>query len=234
MSLPLGHSLILVARDREKLDLAAKQLVLEYGVQVSICAKDLSEPGAAEQIWAGVRVSTPSTYWSTTPASVSTETFVSSRWMRDTNADAQRRGPHYLDPPRTAGSRRRGRGRILNVASIVGYQPGGPGMAVYYATKAYVLSFTKGLALELAGTGVSVTALCPGVTVSAFEERAEQAKPSLSTCAANEARRVAKAGYRAMMKGTPNGHSGVHREVVRFLLASFRRGSWRCSSIDGC
>jgi short-subunit dehydrogenase len=56
----------------------------------------------------------------------------------------------------------RRRGRILNVASIVGYQPGGPGMAVYYATKAYVLSFPKGLAFELAGTGVSVTALCPG------------------------------------------------------------------------
>ena len=65
----------------------------------------------------------------------------------------------------------RGWGRILNVGSVVGYQPAGPRMAAYYASKAYVLSFSKGLARELKGTGVSVTALCPGPTKSSFEER---------------------------------------------------------------
>ena len=64
-------------------------------------------------------------------------------------------------------------GRILNVGSVVGYQPAGPRMAAYYASKAYVLSFSKGLARELKGTGVSVTALCPGPTKSSFEERSE-------------------------------------------------------------
>ena len=62
-------------------------------------------------------------------------------------------------------------GRILNLGSPVGYQPAGPRMAAYYASKAYVVSFSKGLARELKGSGVSVTALCPGPTDSSFEER---------------------------------------------------------------
>jgi short chain dehydrogenase len=70
------------------------------------------------------------------------------------------------------GMRQRGWGRILNVASLVGYQPGAPQMATYYATKAYVLSFSKGLALELNGSGVSVTALCPGPTETSFDDSA--------------------------------------------------------------
>ena len=65
----------------------------------------------------------------------------------------------------------RGRGRILNVASTAAFQPG-PYMAVYYATKAYVLSFSEALAYELKGSGVTVTALCPGPTATGFQERA--------------------------------------------------------------
>jgi short-subunit dehydrogenase len=63
------------------------------------------------------------------------------------------------------------RRRILTVASLVAYPPGGPGMAAYYATKAFVLSLSRGLAAELSGSGVSVTALCPGPTHTAFESR---------------------------------------------------------------
>ena len=96
----------------------------------------------------------------------------------------------------------RRQGRILNVASVVGYQPGGPRMAVYYATKAYVLSFSKGLARELDGTGVTVTALSPGVTKSAFEERSgASATPLYRFVPKTTAEAVARAGYRAMMRG---------------------------------
>src|SRR5262249_61194295 len=66
----------------------------------------------------------------------------------------------------------RGWGRILNVASVVGYQPGAPRMAAYYATKSYVLSFSKGLARELDGSGVTVTVLCPGPTDTSFDDTA--------------------------------------------------------------
>src|SRR5262245_64113705 len=77
-----------------------------------------------------------------------------------------------LTPLALPGIRSRRLGRILNVASIVAYQPGAPRMATYYATKAYVLSFSRGLAAELAGTGVSVTVLAPGPTETGFDAQA--------------------------------------------------------------
>jgi len=66
----------------------------------------------------------------------------------------------------------RGQGRIMNISSLYGYQPGAPGMAVYCAAKNYVLSFSRSLRVELRGTGVTVTTVCPGATATAFEERA--------------------------------------------------------------
>ena len=87
-------------------------------------------------------------------------------------------------------------GRILNLASVVAYQPGGPRMAVYYATKAFVLSFSKGLARELDGSGVSVTALSPGLTKSSFEQRAGASGTALYRFIPQmSARAVAIAGY---------------------------------------
>src|SRR5262245_64804024 len=97
------------------------------------------------------------------------------------------------------GMRQRRWGRILNVASMVSYQPGGPRMAAYYATKAYVLSFSKGLARELGGSGVSVTALCPGLTKSSFEERSgAQGTWLYKLLPQMSAEAVAKAGYSDM------------------------------------
>jgi len=94
-------------------------------------------------------------------------------------------------------------GRILNVASVVAYQPGAPYIAGYYASKAYVLSFSKGLALEVRGSGVSVTVLCPGPTETDFDDRAGAATkvlyrrlPKLSAAA------VASAGYDGMRRGS--------------------------------
>src|SRR5205823_11506546 len=87
-------------------------------------------------------------------------------------------------------------GRILNLASVVGFQPGGPRMAVYYATKSYVLSFSKGLARELDGSGVSVTALSPGLTKSSFEEKSGASGTALYKLVPQmTAEAVARAGY---------------------------------------
>ena len=89
---------------------------------------------------------------------------------------------HQARAPRDGRARRRG--RILNVASTAAFQPG-PLMAVYYATKAYVLSFSEAIANELAGTGVTVTALCPGPTRTEFQKTAgvekTRALPALSS-----------------------------------------------------
>jgi short-subunit dehydrogenase len=93
-------------------------------------------------------------------------------------------------------------GRILNVASVVAYQPGSPYMTVYYATKAYVLSFSRGLSRELDGTGVSVTVLSPGPTQTAFDDRAGAENPSVlyKRYPKMTAEAVARTGYRGMQR----------------------------------
>jgi uncharacterized protein len=95
----------------------------------------------------------------------------------------------------------RRRGVILNVASTAAFQPG-PLMAVYYATKAHVLSFTEALAEELHGTGVTATALCPGPTVTEFQKQAGmEDTPLFSGSLVSDAAFVARVGYRGAMRG---------------------------------
>ncbi|MBI4548253.1 MAG: SDR family oxidoreductase [Ignavibacteriae bacterium] len=95
----------------------------------------------------------------------------------------------------------RGSGKILNVASTAAFQPG-PLMAVYYASKAYVVSFSNALAAELNGTGVSVTVLCPGPTATEFQEKAKMNNVRLfSRILVMDARAVAEAGFHGLMKG---------------------------------
>ena len=92
------------------------------------------------------------------------------------------------------------RGRILNIASIAAFMPG-PGMAVYYASKAFVLSFSQALAQELRGEGVSVTALCPGPVATGFQARAGMNFALLKIYRPVSSSFIARAGYRAMMRG---------------------------------
>ena len=111
-------------------------------------------------------------------------------------------------------------GKIMNVASTAAFQPG-PRMAVYYATKAYVLSFSEAIANELAGTGVTVTCFCPGATLTNFQQRAGvQSSRLFKRVGAMSAKRVAEEGYRALMSGKtlaiPGFHNWLATESVRF------------------
>jgi short-subunit dehydrogenase len=118
----------------------------------------------------------------------------------------------------------RKQGRILNVASTAAFQPG-PLMAVYYATKAYVLSFSDALANELAGTGVTVTCLCPGPTTSEFHQRAQMQSSNMMKAPFMDARSVAEIGYRAMMKGKRTVIAGKMNALVAFSTR-FAPRSW--------
>jgi short-subunit dehydrogenase len=117
----------------------------------------------------------------------------------------------------------RHRGGILNVGSVAGFLPG-PGMAVYYASKAYVLSFTEALHQELGSRGVRVTALCPGPVPSEFQQRAGF-EPGFDSAVLNvQASAVAAAGYRGLMAGKRAVLPGFGIKLVPFLLRFFPRG----------
>ena len=102
----------------------------------------------------------------------------------------------------------RGSGRILNVASTAAFVPG-PFMAVYYATKAFVASFSHAIANEVGGGGVSVTVLCPGATRTGFERSAGAERSNLFHGNVMTAAEVARQGYRAMLEGRAEVSDGV-------------------------
>lgn len=117
----------------------------------------------------------------------------------------------------------RHRGGILNVGSIAGFLPG-PGMAVYYASKAYVLSFTEALRQELASRGVRVTVLCPGPVPSEFQARASL-QPGFDSAVLNvSAAEVARQGYSGLMTNKRVVLPGFGIKLVPFLLRLFPRG----------
>jgi len=116
----------------------------------------------------------------------------------------------------------RRRGGILNVASTAAFQPG-PGMAVYYATKAYVLSFSEALAEELSGTGVTVTASCPGPTATNFGAAANMKTLGLVKKISMSAKPVAQISHRAFRRGSVVAITGFRNQFPTFLVRFFPR-----------
>jgi uncharacterized protein len=117
----------------------------------------------------------------------------------------------------------RGSGKILNVGSVAGFQPG-PFMAVYYATKAYVNSFSEALSSELSGTGITVTCLAPGPTRSEFADVAGLRKTKMFTSGAADTRAVAEAGIRAMNRGKRFIVTGWRNKLLLFAERFVPRG----------
>ena len=117
----------------------------------------------------------------------------------------------------------RHRGGILNVASVAGFMPG-PGLAVYYATKAYVLSFSEALHHELAPKGIRVTALCPGPVATEFQTRAGMPKGYFPSILDRSVERVARDGYDGLMAGKRVVIPGYPNRVAAFLPRLAPRG----------
>ena len=214
-----GHPLVIVARTSERLRTLATELERKYGIGVSVYAKDLSEPGAADELWRELSHSGTTVDLLVNNAGVgiygelASESTEALQRMQTLNMVALT----TLTRLALAGMLERKAGRILNLASVVSYQPGGPRMTAYYATKAYVLSFSKGLARELKGTGVTVTALCPGPTSTAFEESSRAGETILYKYKLfPTAKAVAVAGYRGMMRGRRVVLPGLMTKILAF------------------
>jgi hypothetical protein len=210
------HDLVLVARQRERLESIGRGLAEEYGVEVTILAKDLADPAAPAAVARelserGIAVDVLVNdagfgvygFFAETPIDRELE-------MMQVNAAALT----HLTKLFLAGMLERRRGWILNVASTAAFQPG-PIMAVYYATKAYVLSFSEALASETAGTGVTVTALCPGPTHTEFERRAGfKPAPLFRSPLVKPAADVARAGWEGMKRGKRLVIPGIANRVL--------------------
>jgi short-subunit dehydrogenase len=195
------YNLVLVARAEEKLTQMANNLHRKYGVQVKVLAKDLSLPSTPDDIFAELERESISvdilvnnagfgTYGAFSKTDLATEL-----QMMQVNMVALTHLTKLLLPVML----RRGHGKILNVASTAAFQPG-PGMANYYATKAYVVSFSLALADELRGSGVSVTTLCPGPTRTEFQQRAAMQGSRLVSGTVMDAKTVAVSGYRGLLR----------------------------------
>src|SRR6266446_5779728 len=197
-----GHDLVLVARGAAKLEQLAAELRGQHNVVVRPLAKDLSQPAAPQEVVAELQAASVNVTVLVNNAGFGSYGFfhetdlANDLQMIQVNVTALTALTKLFLKDMTLARR----GRILNVASTAAFQPG-PLMAVYYATKAYVLSFSEGIANELKGSGVTVTCLCPGPTTTGFEERANLRQSRLFRGPVLDAKTVALAGYRACMRG---------------------------------
>lgn len=213
-----GYSLILVARRRDRLEALAEDLLAAHpNIAVTVIEEDLGRPGAGRTLFEKVKAQGLAV-----DALVNNAGFGSSGAFRDLPLDKELQMmdlnmrtlvelTHLFLPEMIA----RGHGRILNVGSTAGFQPG-PYMTVYYATKAFVNSFSEGLNEELKGTGVSCTVLAPGATATEFAQSAHAEKNMLfSLLPVATAQNVARYGYRSLLAGRS---LAVHGFSNRILL----------------
>jgi short-subunit dehydrogenase len=191
-------NLVLLARNESRLNKLADELRAARGIETKVLVQDLGSPGAAREIFNALR---------DTPVSILVNNagfglygpFAESdpraqADMMQVNMTALVELTHLFLQPMLG----RRSGKILNVASTAAFQPG-PFVSVYYASKAFVHSFSYALAEELIGTGVTVTALCPGTTHTEFFQRGNFG--STRAPFTMDARTVAEAGYRGLMSG---------------------------------
>lgn len=218
-----GYNLVLVARSEQKLVQLAEKFQDKFGIAVKVIVKDLSQPEAPEEILAELQA-----------ASITIDVLVNNAGFAnygffaeiDTGSELKMMQLNmialtHLTKLFLPDMLQQRYGKILNVASTAAFQPG-PLMAVYYATKAYVLSLSEALANELENSGVTVTALCPGPTESGFQARANMEESKLvSGQQIMDAQTVAQIGYRSLMSKKTVVIPGLKNKLlalaVRFL-----------------
>ena len=198
-----GHDLVLIARHKDTLEGAAGTIEGKYGVKATTIPVDLSHPESPQRLFdavnsEGIHVDFLINNAGFGLAGEFVDTDLEKELdMIQVNVTAVVHLTKLFLPAMV----RRRQGRIMNVASTASFQPG-PLSSIYYATKAFVLSFSEAIAEELRNTGVTVTALCPGPTRTEFADRAGTTKTRLFTQSiVASAEDVARYGHAAMMRG---------------------------------
>ncbi|MGE0039665.1 MAG: SDR family NAD(P)-dependent oxidoreductase [Vicinamibacterales bacterium] len=216
-----GYGLVLVARRRDRLEAAAADLGTRHGVAVHVIVADLADPAAPARIVDELAVRAIAVDVLVNNAGYG----VPGRYARTTWAQqdaflqvmvvAVAELTHRLLPGMLA----RGWGRVVNVASLAGLLPGVAGHTLYAASKAMLVRFSESLALETAGTGVQVTAVCPGFTWSEFHDitGTRDQVSRLPRFMWRDAATVAREGWDAAMRGTPVIVNGRVNRAIAWL-----------------
>ena len=229
-----GFDLIVVARREDRLTELAARLEGDHGTKVTVLAADLLEESAARGLYDAVA-----------DRKLEVDVLVNNAGVLDLGAfveidlEAHMRLIQLNVATLTALTHlwlgpmlERGRGRILNVASVAGFQPV-PSLAVYAAAKAFVLSFSEALSEEIRGSGVTVTALCPGLTRTEMFTRAEQSREGfeLPGFLLSDAHEVAREGYAACMNGTVIAVPGALNRLHSQFVGTYPR--WLVRTVGG-
>ncbi|WP_435364972.1 SDR family NAD(P)-dependent oxidoreductase [Haloarchaeobius sp. DYHT-AS-18] len=213
-----GHDLVLVARREDELAAAAEELESRHGIEATTIPKDLDDEAAPQELYdevhergldVGILVNNVGigTYGPFSESALDREQ-TQLRLNVTTLVTLTRL---FLDD-----FTERDAGKVLNVGSVAGFQPG-PFMAGYYASKAYVNSFTEAIAEELRDTGVNATVLCPGPVDTEFQARAGMQDSAVGSTYMQPVEAVAKAGYRGVMSGETVVVPGLSMKVLTVL-----------------
>ncbi|MFI5323636.1 MAG: SDR family NAD(P)-dependent oxidoreductase [Thermodesulfobacteriota bacterium] len=214
-----NSNLVLVARREDRLRALADELKSEFGVDVFILPKDLSQKNAPKEIFdtlgkEGIQIDVV----------VNNAGFGSRGSVADLDTDMQidmiqvnAVALTHLTRLFLPGIIERGRGGILNVGSLAGFQPG-PNLAVYYATKAYVLSFTEALAEEIKNPNIKITCLAPGPVRTEFGSKSELDDSLLFKLSLMDVEPVVKTGYEGFRNGKVIVIPGYKQKIILFLL----------------
>jgi short-subunit dehydrogenase len=219
-----GHALVLVARREPQLQAVADAVEKRGHPRPRVMIADLAQPGAIDGIDAQLRDTGLEVQFLVNNAGFG---LMGPATQLDRNeqlaiVDLNARALTELSL-RFVDSMTRHKGGILNVASVASFMPG-PGMAVYHATKAYVLSFSEALHQELKPRGVRVTALCPGPVETEFQARAGMPSDYFPPMLARSAERVAHEGYSGLMANRRVVVPGSHNRVASLLPRLLPRG----------
>jgi short-subunit dehydrogenase len=224
-----GHDLVLVARDRTRLEELAKELERDHGAQAEVLAADLTDDD---------QLATVETRARDVDVVVNNAGFGSFGRIDTLDVDIETREIQLnvvalvrLTHAAAGGMAARGKGGILNVSSLAGFQAG-PMNATYSASKAFVTSFTEAVHEELRGTGVSVTVLCPGFTHTEFQERANAPAEGVPGFMWQQPPEVVRTGLDALARNHTIAIPGAVNKVAgTFSSVSPRALSRRVSSL---
>ena len=219
-----GHRLVLVARREQRLEELAGEIAAAGRPRPHVLALDLGAAGASQRITAELAALGVEPQYVVNNAGFGMMGFAAELETTPQLAmiDLNVRLLTELSLAFTD-SLARHRGGILNVASVASYLPG-PGMAVYFASKAFVLSFSEALHQELSGRGIRVTTLCPGVVPTEFQDRAGMKKMPMADFLCTAPADIAEAGYAGLMRGQRVVIPGVVNKLITFLPRIMPRG----------